>query len=149
MCTWVFFVRGCDKFTLLFIKGIRPPLNQVICGERVVSNMDGPRTSTFDELCHMSENEAEGVVLLGAGGDPNEWINGVLGMWKAEGISTSADLEAVLESALILKSTMGRTDIALLPKMNAVDISRMAMWRLRFGDCSWVSDFVVNYKSHY
>lgn len=93
--------------------------------------------------------QGEGLVLLGAGGDPNEWIQGVLGMWQEEGISTSATPEDVLQNALLLTSTGGRHDIALVLKAGAVDIALMAGWRLRFGDCSWVSDFVENYKSHY
>ena len=110
--------------------------------------MDAPfiRDSTFNEICRA---ETEGLVLLGAGGDPTQWIHGVLGMWKEQGISTSATPEEVLESALLLKSTGGRRDIALVLKAGTVNMPRMAMWRLRFGDCSWLSDFAENYKSHY
>ena len=86
---------------------------------------------------------------VGAGGDPTQWIHGVLGMWKEQGISTSATPEEVLESALLLKSTGGRRDIALVLKAGTVNMLRLAMWRLRFGNCSWLSDFVDNYKSHY
>ena len=97
----------------------------------------------------MSESNLEGIVLLGAGGDPNQWINGVLGMWKEGGLSPSAEPSDVLESALLLISTGGRHDLALIFKNGVIDVSGLAMWRIGFGNCSWVSDFVVNYSSHY
>ena len=49
----------------------------------------------------------------------------------------------------VLTSTGGRTDLVFSLKENDVDYSKLAMWRLKFGDACWLSDFVVNYAEHY
>jgi hypothetical protein len=37
----------------------------------------------------------------------------------------------------------------LFNKNGKHNIGKMAMWRLRFGDCSWVSDYIINYASQH
>lgn len=94
--------------------------------------------------------EEEGIVLLGAGGDTKEWIDGVTASLHDEGISTSANPDDLWKSAQLLTTTGGRTDLVLTFKSGApINIGKMAMWRLRFGDCSWISDYRRNYASQH
>lgn len=91
----------------------------------------------------------EGIVLLGVGGDPEDWINGVVDIWDVEGIYSGHPNDA-FESSYLLKTTGGRTDLALVFKKGAkLDMGKMAMWRLSFGDCSWISDYIVNYRNQH
>ena len=104
--------------------------------------------TTFKELRKLSKGGKEGLVLLGCGGDLNEWVDGVTEALNGEGIAkgTPTDLwEAIYSST----STGGRTDLTLLFGKGKLDIGKMAMWRLQFGDASWLSDFVVNYANQY
>jgi len=49
-----------------------------------------------------------------------------------------------------LKTSGGRTDLVLMfNNGDALNVGKLAMWRLRYGDASWVSDYIVNYaKQH-
>ena len=108
--------------------------------------------SNFAQIFNKSEDGAEGIVLLGAGGDQKEWVNGVTKMLFDEGIATSSVPEEVWNGFESLVSTGGRHDLVMWFKDDVdstLNINKMAIWRIRFGDCSWVSDFVVNYASHY
>ena len=90
----------------------------------------------------------EGIVLLGAGGDPMEWINGVAGLLRDEGI-TNVSADVLFPERYILTTSGGRTDLALVTDLGRVDTGKLAMWRLRFGDCSWISDYLVNYADQH
>jgi len=100
----------------------------------------------FTELEEMNNKGKESLVLLGCGGDPEEWINGVTGMLQEENI---LEENTCFEQAIITKTTEGRTDITLPFPKNGLNVGALAMWRLRFGDASWLSDFIVNYRTHY
>lgn len=103
----------------------------------------------FDEFEEMTRNKKEGLVPLGTGGELMDWVNGITDELTDEGIAegTADDLfEAVFE----LTTTGGRTDLGMIFKKDAkIDIGKMALWRLRFGDCSWISDYLDNYASHH
>lgn len=104
-----------------------------------------PRQGSFTQL-----PTEEGLVLLGAGGDPMEWINGVANMWAEQGIAKSGNPADLFSDAILLKTTGGRTDLVLPFKSGApIDMGKLAMWRLSFGDASWISDFKDNYASQY
>ena len=106
--------------------------------------------SNFSKIRNISTNKDEGIVILGAGGDPQEWIKGICVDWKKKEISPTDVPEETFQEIHLLISTGGRRDLAMVFKKEApLNIGRMAMWRLQFGDCSWISDFVVNYKKHY
>ena len=95
----------------------------------------------------------EGVVFLGCGGDLKDWLFGIFDLWKKEKfISKNCEIEGVFEAAVALKTTGGRTDLALVFKRKPsapVSTSKVSMWRLMYGDCSWVSDYFINYaKQH-
>lgn len=92
----------------------------------------------------------EGIVLLGTGGDLNNWLTGVSKILCEEGIAPSSIPEDLFESAYLLETTGGRHDLALSFKSDSkLDPGKMAMWRLRFGNCSWISDYKVNYANHH
>ena len=71
-------------------------------------------------------------------------------MWKEEKHTTAKNVEEVFSDAYLMKTSGGRKDLALVFNDNApINSSRLAMWRLRFGDCSWVSDYKTNYASQH
>lgn len=93
----------------------------------------------------------EGIVLLGTGEDIQEWINGVSANLKENGISETDDAEKLFSEAYLLETTGGRIDLALIfhKEQDSLHIGKMAIWRLKFGDCSWVSDYLVNYEDQH
>jgi hypothetical protein len=103
---------------------------------------------SFEEFRN-SVKDKEGIVLLGAGGDPMEWINGVTNILQTKEIVKCDEEELWLE-AYSMQRGPNRTDLALVfnPlgfEFKLIDLSKMAMWRIQFGDCSWISDYLVNF----
>lgn len=91
----------------------------------------------------------EGIVLLGCD-EAQSWINGVCGLLHDEEMIPSAEPESAFTHAYQLTTTGGRLDVVLVfDKKAKIEIGKMAMWRLRFGDCSWISDYLVNYKDQH
>lgn len=101
------------------------------------------KTIKFKQL---KKYKNEGLVLMGCGGSLNEWVEGVQEILKDENIATSSDFD----EAVSLETSGGRVDI-LLPfaEKNKIKIGALAMWRLKFGDASWLSDYTVNYKDQH
>lgn len=94
--------------------------------------------------------DKDGLVLLGAGGDLNDWIKGISSALYDEGVASSNKPVDLWSGAYVLTTSGGRTDLALMfNDGDALDIGKLAMWRLRFGDASWVSDYVVNYADQH
>lgn len=96
----------------------------------------------------------EGIVITGAGKPFEEWVKGISKTWKDEGISKSDIPEDNFSSVFVVDDNKredgGRTDLVMVFNQKAdLNIGKMAMWRLRFGDCSWLSDFKDNYKHDY
>lgn len=92
---------------------------------------------------------SEGIVLLGTGGDLQDWINGVTKELNKAGIVKGTPSD-IWEGAYQLTTTGGRIDLALPFKESAkFNIGKLAMWRLQFGDCSWISDYKDNYASQH
>jgi len=91
----------------------------------------------------------EGLVFLGAGGDINQWITGVTNELNKSGIVTGTP-DQIWQKAYKISTTGGRHDLILIFNPHAkFDMGKLAMWRLRFGDTSWISDYIVNYaKQH-
>jgi hypothetical protein len=101
--------------------------------------------TTFDRL----PTKKEGAVLLGCGGDVEDWLVGVTDLWVTQGIGTGK-IKDMISGAYKLTTTGGRTDLLLLFAENTtLDMGKLAMWRLRFGDASWLSDYVDNYASQH
>lgn len=105
--------------------------------------------SNFNHLSYLASTGKEGLVFLGCGGDLQEWISGINEVLNEEGIGQGT-FEEKFSEVNVTQSTGGRTDLTFVfclePKL---DLGRLAMWRLRFGQCSWLSDFVVNYRDQY
>ena len=111
---------------------------------KTASNFTEMSFSDFRSM--VSGEDIEGLVLLGAGGDLQEWVDGVTGMLNEQGIANGE----VFTQPTVLTTSGGRTDLALLFAEGAdLDIGRLAMWRLSFGDASWISDYVVNYEDQH
>ena len=100
----------------------------------------------FDKVVNISK-EQEGIVFLGCSGTIEEWGIQVTTDLIENKIASEID---ICTEVFIMKSTGGRRDVVLIFNPSKVNISKMAMWRLKFGgECSWLSDFVVNYANHY
>lgn len=105
------------------------------------------KKKTFEDLMNLN---TEGLVLLGCGGDLNEWINGVTEILVEEKIIKSTNPLDTFDKPFYVRTTGGRTDLVLPFKKHAkINISKLAMWRLRFGDASWISDYINNYASQH
>ena len=103
-------------------------------------NYEFPKVS-FEYVYNQVAKRQEGIVLLGCD-NLEEWYNGVMDMFKDFDISPQ-DFYA----PYYLETTGGRTDMVLQDKKGVC--GKLAMWRLAFGGCSWMSDYVVNYaKQH-
>lgn len=93
------------------------------------------------------KNKEEGLVLLGCGGDKVEWIDGVTTMLQEQDIIPKGSAESLWGDILELTTNGGRSDIVLIFRKDVkYDLGRMAIWRLNFGECSWVSDYLVNFE---
>jgi hypothetical protein len=73
-------------------------------------------------------------------------VIGVIDLLQDKKIAVSSDFKNVI----ILETTGGRIDIIIpFTKTNKIDITRLAVWRLEFGECSWFSDYKKNYADHH
>jgi hypothetical protein len=102
------------------------------------ANTDFPAVK--DEL-----KNSVGLVFLGAGGDPQEWIEGISGILIKDGIAKGTTADDLWRKSYLLKTTSGRSDLVLIPKDGVLDMGKLAPWRIKFGDVSWTSDYVENY----
>lgn len=92
----------------------------------------------------------EGIVIMGAGGNIEEWITGITNLLKNENIVNKEILEEELfTERFLLKTSGGRRDLALVTDFNKVNMGMFAMWRLKFGSCSWISDYKENYSNQF
>lgn len=107
------------------------------------------KSINFEEFNYLASNY-EGIVLLGSGGDLSKYVDGISQMFFDEKISQTVDPYEMFSDIYLLETTEGRSDLAFIfnPDYD-FDIGKMAIWRLCFGDCSWVSDYVVNYSSQF
>ena len=90
-----------------------------------------------------SMNNAEGLILQGCGGDPQEWLDGINRMLTDEGIlldGSRFEKASVFEHGGLTNMLFAFDDVKL-------DTGRLAIWRLQthgnFGG-TWLSDYVPN-----
>lgn len=105
-----------------------------------------PQRAKFSQLVALSKADKEALVFLGCGGKPVEWV---------EGITKELIESHIMEpgndfpEAYVTSTTGGRTDIVMVFPEKGLNVGKLAMWRLQWGDCSWLSDYIVNYKEHH
>ena len=103
----------------------------------------------FEELKEQMV-EKEGIVCLGCGGDLNDWIQGVTDSLNDANVTKEKDPNKIFSEYFKLATTGGRIDLVFeFGESNVFDMGRMAIWRLEFGDCSWISDYLINYASQH
>lgn len=111
-----------------------------------------PKKIKFDKFQKtMKRGGFEGIVLMGAGGSLNQWIEGITDLLNSEEIIKTKNPKDVFIGAYELTTSGGRTDLALVfntTKPN-INIGKMAVWRLKFGDTSWISDYITNYADQH
>ena len=104
------------------------------------------QTVTTDDLRRMTDTE--GLVLMGCGGDLQEWVDGINGMLTESGIlleGTKFEHVAAFQYGDITCLLYPFDDVK-------VDMGRLAMWRLHTHDHfggTWLSDFVPNQLGGY
>ena len=87
----------------------------------------------------------EGIVLIGTGGSLQEWLVGVTGLLVDGGIADGILPEDLWSRCCTFTTDGGCTNLALVFNPRAkIDIGKLAIWRLKFGDCMWISDYVAN-----
>lgn len=92
----------------------------------------------------------EGMVFLGCA-EPQKWKKGLEELWAQEGFIKKTWFQNPFTLETTGGRTGGRTDLVFpfSAEYNDSHAGMLAMWRLRFGDCSWISDYRVNYaKQH-
>lgn len=96
---------------------------------------------TSDDLRRM--NEKEGLVLLGCGGDLQEWADGINEMLTKDGILLNSSMFKDCQSFIYNDMTC-----LLFPFDDVeLDIGKFAIWRLKTYESfagTWLSDFVPN-----
>ena len=107
-------------------------------------------TKTFEDGIRYNDNF--GMVIMGAGGDHNEWVEGIEGILKEHEIVSKEF--ATFSEAYVLSDNVngseGRCDLVVIFSEDAQPvIGKLALWRLSFGDISWIDDFCDNYSGDY
>lgn len=107
-------------------------------------------TKTFAEFCPEAEDRL-GIVIMGAGGDLEDWVNGVVHSLVEDGICKEGEelFDSIYTLSDNVKGTEGRTDLVLFFKPPLPEVGKLAMWRIKFGSCSWADDFADNYAKDF
>ena len=120
--------------------------------EKIVKLADGSydvKKAKFKFLERVAKKGLEGIVFLGAGGKLNQWVKGINDLWNKEKIGKGL-IEDKMMGLYVINTTGGRTDLVMIFKTKSqLDIGKLAMWRLKFGDASWLSDYVNNYRDQH
>ena len=89
----------------------------------------------------------EGIIFLGAGGDLKEWVQGVTSELENQGIVSDMSW---FDDVYTVTTSGGRTDLVFtFNRKHKINIGKLAMWRLQWGDASWISDYLVNYAGQH
>ena len=105
---------------------------------------------TFDTLT----SEDEELVFMGCGGELQEWIDGITSDISAKTLVGSAQyVKNLFDGPWVLTTSGGRIDLVFRFKHDnpllGLICQRLALWRIGFGDCSWISDYKTNYASQH
>ena len=98
---------------------------------------------TTDDLRHMEGQE--GLVLQGCGGDPQEWVDGINGLFTEAGILLNG---STFQAENVSVFQNGDLTNMLFPFEGVeLDMGKLAVWRIgthnQFGG-TWLSDYVPN-----
>ena len=93
-----------------------------------------------EKLQSILNEHGEGLVFLGAGGPKEDWMNGVHSLLLEEGIVSKTDEEIWTSDNSF--QVQGRTDLVLT--FTYLKMDKLAMWRIRFENCMWLSDYIDN-----
>lgn len=80
---------------------------------------------------------------MGCGGSPSDWTEGITKLLKEENIMTP------LDEWYMMTTTGGRKELVMPLPPVGVNLGKLAIWKLKFGDCSWWSDYRVNYYAQH
>ena len=98
---------------------------------------------TTDDLRRMDGQD--GLVLQGCGGDPQEWVDGINGLFTEAGILLDGSVFQA-ENVSVFQHD-GLTNMLFPFEDVKLDMGRLAVWRLQthetFGG-TWLSDYVPN-----
>ena len=98
---------------------------------------------TTDDLRRMRDDE--GIILQGCGGDPQEWVDGINGLFTEAGILLNGSTFQAENVSMFQNSEL----TCLLFPFEGVEleVGKLAMWRIQthgqFGG-TWLSDYVPN-----
>lgn len=99
------------------------------------------KTITADDLRQMED--LEGLILQGCGGDIQEWVDGINGLFTEAGILQESSR---FESVSVFQHD-GLTNLLFPFEGVQLDVGKLTMWRLQthgqFGG-TWLSDYVPN-----
>ena len=102
---------------------------------------------TFEQFKSIAKDQKEeGLVFLGCGDDLDQWVVGIPQLLNERKIAPNQFWKKLYQ----LTTTGGRVDLVFVFDHAAnIDIGKMAIFRLKFGDCSWISDYIVNYEKQF
>ena len=92
------------------------------------------------------ENKTEGFAILGAGGDLNEWIEGITGLIHEEGIWPTANPHDYFSEFYSVKSytDSDATVLCMVFKEDSeLNLPKLSLWRLRNTsqyNIMWIAD---------
>ena len=90
-------------------------------------------------------DKSEALIFLGCGGNILQWANGVKDLMITEGVID----HDTFDSPFSLVTTYGRVDLVFPFAKGKRSSGGLAIWKVRFGDCIWKTDYLVNYTSHH
>ena len=98
---------------------------------------------TTDDLRRMRDDE--GIIFQGCGGDPQEWVDGINGLFTEAGILLYA---STFQAENVSVFQNGELTCLLFPFEGVeLAVGKLAMWRIQthgqFGG-TWLSDYVPN-----
>lgn len=108
--------------------------------------------TTYDEF-NAKYQDKEGLVMLACGAPYEDWPKGIAEMLIKDRMAYTKESGEVFEAECpLLTTTGGRHDIALIWKQGALNIGKLAIWRIAVHGtlpASWISDYLVNYRDHH
>ena len=98
---------------------------------------------TTDDLRRMRDDE--GIIFQGCGGDPQEWVDGINGLFTEAGILLNG---STFQAENVSVFQNGELTCLLFPFEGVeLAVGKLAMWRIQthgqFGG-TWLSDYVPN-----